>query len=173
LFTPKTATIVEEHPTFPPPLSIDPPTLMPSARNRPIPDLVRRTRAALKLQQPEFAAALGVSLRTAQRWEGGETNLLIVQARRLAILVFPHNRELARELATAARETLESLKLVPPAPPPQPPVGLLVEAVVCAAADAGGLPPRAARATLLAALRRMRDLGVTADQLSKELESAG
>jgi len=140
-----------------------------------------------------FGAALGVSKRTAARWAAGSSSLSVPQVRDLACLVYPKDPELATELASAASATLESLGLVappapvvvapeppapvvvvpppPPAPPPLP-TALVVDAVVCAAADATQVTPSAVRATLLAAFRRARELRLTVEDVETALASA-
>jgi hypothetical protein len=148
--------------------------------NRPIDDLFVRARMVLGMTQREFGAALGASHRTAERWDAGRSEPGPPAVCKAAVLVFPRDPALAQKLAAAASETLESLGLVqppppvpppPPPPPPRPPLALLVAAVVTAAADATNVAPAAARTTLLAALRSMKDLGVTADEIQGALEA--
>jgi hypothetical protein len=148
--------------------------------NRTIDDLFVRARMTSGMTQREFGAALGASHRTAERWDARQSTPSVSTVCKAAVLVFPRDPALARELAAAASETLESLGLVepppPPAPlpppPPRPPLALLVDAVVTAAADATHVAPAEARTTLLAGLRRMKELGVTADEMEGALETA-
>jgi len=55
-----------------------------------------------------------------------------------------------------------ALPPAPPLPPPIPP-GVLVDSVVCAAAEAMSLSPQALRPAVLAAFARARDAGLTLD----------
>ncbi len=142
--------------------------------NRPLGDLLVRGRGRLGMTQRSFGEALGASLRTAQRWDAGLARPSIAQVRMLARLVFPVDEALARELADACSETLVTLGLVVPAPLPQPagpvvPRSVLIDAIVCAAAEATRTYPSAARAGLLAALVQARALKVPVEELEKAL----
>jgi hypothetical protein len=94
----------------------------------------------------------------------------------LATLVFPRDRAIAEELAAAAGHTLESLGLeaaaVVAAPPPPPPSRLVVDAVVCVAADALGATPATVRGALHAAFRRARELGLSLQDVEDALAKA-
>jgi transcriptional regulator with XRE-family HTH domain len=138
--------------------------------NRPLGDLLVRGREALRMTQDQLGEALGASLRTVQRWDAGDASPNIVQVRTLAQLVFPKNRALAAELADVASETLESLGLARPGASPTALRGALIDAILCAAADAMGARPSAARAGLVAAFARARELGVGVDELEARLK---
>lgn len=56
-----------------------------------------------------------------------------------------------------------------PAPRPRPPTQLLVEAVVCAAADAMRTTPASVRDALRAAFSRAREMGLTLEEMSEVL----
>jgi transcriptional regulator with XRE-family HTH domain len=141
--------------------------------NRPITPLLISARRALGLSQVQVSRELGVSHRTVARWERGQATIDVVRACRLARLVFPRDASLAAELASAASESLESLGLVatPQAPPP-PPLPLVIDAVVCVAADALGAVPSTVRPALHAAFRRARELGLSLDDVEKALAPA-
>ena len=49
---------------------------------------------------------------------------------------------------------------------------LAVDAVVCVASEAFGVIPSAVRATLLAAFRRARELGLSCEEVEQALEKA-
>jgi DNA-binding XRE family transcriptional regulator len=142
--------------------------------NRPLDDLLVRSRRTLGMTQRTLGEALGASLRTAQRWDSGAAHPGVSQVRTLARLVFPIDPALAAELASAASETLVTLGLVPPPPPPQPalpvvPRSVVIDSIVCAAAEAARTHPTAVRAGLLAALAQARGLNVSIDELEKAL----
>jgi hypothetical protein len=121
--------------------------------------------------QAELGAKLGVSRRTAQRWARHGTRVLPKEMADLVALVHPYDADLARELATTLGQTLEGLGVVPPPapalPPCAPPVPLppppaaIVDAVVCAAAEAMNLTPRDVRRGLHAAFARAHELGLS------------
>ena len=96
------------------------------------------------------------------------------QLQKLARAVYPVDASLAAALASEGGQSLESLGLVRPAPPPVaapapsrpfPPVRLLVESVVCAAAEAMQAPPTAVRDVLRAAITRAHALGLNVEEM--------
>jgi transcriptional regulator with XRE-family HTH domain len=130
---------------------------------------------ALKMGQARLGERLGVSRRTVNRWTAHGITFSPGQASRLAALVHPANRALAARIAATQGETLESLGLEkpappapPPAPPPEPP-RYAVDVVVCAAAEALDVSPRAVRPALLAAFQRAREAGLTIEHVEKAL----
>jgi hypothetical protein len=136
--------------------------------------LVTRARYALATAHPDLPGAVGSSKRTMQRWQAAESRPSDSQLADLARLAHPLDAELAAGLAHAAGATLESLGIVPPKSPPPPvlppmPRHLVVDAVVCAAADATDAAPSAVRAILLAAFKRARELGLSTDEVEKAL----
>jgi transcriptional regulator with XRE-family HTH domain len=148
-------------------------------------------RQKLGLMQHEMASAIGTSLRTLSRYEGGASAPADFHLHKVAALVYPLDPELAREAAAAGGRTLEQLRIVkpapspPPAPPPVPavqptavPARLLVDAVVCAVAAAleaeGGAPVPLARArtAVAAAFLRARDLRLGIDEAAAAVAPA-
>jgi transcriptional regulator with XRE-family HTH domain len=133
------------------------------------------------MTQKEFGEALNASHRTASRWEAGQSNPYTPELRKLAAMVYSRDAELADELAAVVGETLESLGIVappapaPPAPPPPSPLPsrLLVDAVVCAAADALEVAPITLRVALLAAFRRARELRLSVEEVETALAPEG
>jgi hypothetical protein len=153
-------------------------------------DFFERARVALgNVTQAELGEKLGVSKRTAQRYsdKGVQPHYL----KELARLVYPFDAVLAAEIAGSMGHTLESLGVVvppppapppvvvveapppplPPPPPPPPPDGI-VDAVVCAAAEAMEMMPRDVRPALLAAFKRAREIGVTVDMVERVLHAS-
>ncbi len=147
-----------------------------------LPLLLIETRQALLLSQGQLAEMMGVVKRTMQRWEDRGAILLPSHIQTLATAVHPKDPALAARIAAYGNTSLEALGLVkpaPPAPPPAPPAppppaplptSLLVDSIVCVAADAIGLQPRAIRPALEAAFVRARevrlDVGAVADSLT-------
>ena len=131
--------------------------------------------------QTELAEALGYSRRTGQRWIAhGGPDSWVMQS--LAKLVFPVDTELAEEIAASAGVTMQMLGLarpppppapVPPAPPPPPPRPVLparvVDAVVCAAAEATASTPQQARPAVLAAFACAEELGLAVEDVTRAL----
>jgi len=138
-------------------------------------------RRALDVSQNGLAEKLGVSRRTGQRWSAGSgpvgTDLL-----NMARLVYPADAALAAEIAAAGGSTLEALGVLPPPPPPAPappppvpvtPPDRVVDAVVCAAAEAMQVMPQAVRPAVLAAFACARELGLTVDGVERVLRASG
>jgi hypothetical protein len=164
---------------------------------RPLIPVLIDAKFALLLSQRELADRLGSSERTASRWMAGQAYPMHSQLEQLAAMLAPIDLSLAAEVAGHAGKTLEQLGLVapppppaspptPPAPPPdptpeppkviEPPKEVspeyLVDGIVCVAAEAMNLPPHALRPSLLAAFRRARVLGLTADVVESCLAAA-
>jgi transcriptional regulator with XRE-family HTH domain len=151
-------------------------TAMATTFNRPIGLLLGRARRLLRMSQEEFGRLLAVSRKTAARYETSDSVPLMAQVIELARLVYANgDLALANELAASTSQTLESLGIVPPPARAEaftPPAHLVVDAVVCAAADALEASPgtlRGTRAAVLAAFQRARELGLTFEDVEKAL----
>ena len=143
-----------------------------------LPLLLIQTRHTLRLSQGELGAMLGMVKRTMQRWEAGGAIVLPAHIRTLATAVYPKDPALAARIAAYGKTSLEALGLLKPAPlpataqPPAPPLptSILVDSIVCVAADAIGVLPRAIRPALEAAFVRARevrlDVAAVADSLT-------
>jgi transcriptional regulator with XRE-family HTH domain len=134
--------------------------------------LLARARIALGMSQGEFGMALGSSKRTAQRWDAGESHPSNEELHRLARMVYPKDASLALEIAVEGGHTLESLGILAPRAPetsPAAPIALIVESVVCAAAEALETKPDVARPVLRAAFARARALGLSVEQVDEAL----
>jgi DNA-binding XRE family transcriptional regulator len=142
--------------------------------NRSITPFVIAGRRALGLSQAQLAAALGSSKRTAARWEAGRATLAPWQACQLARLVHRVDPAIAAEVADAAGETLESLGLMAPAAAAPSPfaTSLVVDAIVCVAADVLMTTPKTVREALHAAFRRARELRLSVDEVEGALAPA-
>jgi len=102
--------------------------------------------------------------------------------RRFLSTVYPVDAALAAEIAAAGGTTLEALGVLPPPPPPAPappppvpvtPPDRVVDAVVCAAAEAMQVMPQAVRPAVLAAFACARELGLTVDGVERVLRASG
>jgi hypothetical protein len=151
--------------------------LEPSPMPRPKSVLSAETRQALGLNQQELADLVGSSLRSVQRWEtrGGAPHPSHLQA--MADAVRPHDPELAAEIdAWAPRPApvvTTGAPAVRPAPsPPAVPMPVLIDSVVCAAAEAMSLAPQALRPALRAALLRAKEAGLTMEAVIEGLAPA-
>ena len=143
--------------------------------------LLRVARNKLDMSQAEFGPALGMSHRTAVRWERGYSAPPDFSLAKLAALLAPLDLELAAEAANFAGGTLESLGIVAPAAPEAAPAAPAAPAmpevtlddrvalVVLAAAEATDATPNSARALLHAALARAVTLGLSVEQLEASL----
>ncbi len=123
-------------------------------------DLTDRVKRVVGWSQLDLANAAGVSRRTVQRWDAGQGSPQSLELEQMARSVHAKDRQLAHELAQMAGSSLEALGLATLAPPPGPTLAHLVDSVVCAAADAGGVLPRDVRPILLAAFRSAREMGL-------------
>lgn len=140
---------------------------------RPFPALSADARIALHLTQRELASLVGTSLRTVQRWEAHRSHPAAFEIHRLADAIRPHDPALASELDELAPRPAPPAPpaaqiVAPPLPPPPPssppfPAAVLLDSVVCAAAEAMTLAPQALRPALLAAFARAKDVGLTID----------
>jgi DNA-binding XRE family transcriptional regulator len=126
-----------------------------------------RSRDALHLLQSQLSKKLGISRRTGQRWDSGESAPAIHHYQELAKMVFPVDPALAKELAAAGQTTLEALGLVGRSSPAQ----RALDSILCAAADVLDLAPRIVGPALAAAFERMRELGVSVEDVERALAS--
>lgn len=124
-------------------------------------------RQALGTTQEGLGKMMGVSRRTAQRW--GTSGIPGYALADLARLALPHNRALALKIAAAAGVTLEATRIEPPPPPPAPLPDSVVDAVVCAAAEAMEMMPKEIRPGLHAAFARAKEIGLSVDAIERAL----
>lgn len=144
--------------------------------------LVIQARIALGLSQRKLGEMLGISERTVQRWEDGGAIVLPHTIATLTTEVLPKDPDLAARIAAHAGTSLAQLGVEkapepappPPAPPPPPalpplPTETLVDSIVCVAADAIGVLPRAIRPALAAAFRRAREVRLEVGEVADSL----
>jgi len=149
---------------------------MPKITHRP--HLIDAMRV-LGLSQRGMADRLGVSSRTLQRWGGRLQYVSEAKMHELAHALHAKDPDLAAEVALLAGTTPESLGLVMSAPPVQAPltralpsIPVLVDSVVCAAAEAVSLVPAAIRPALHAAFRRCREAGLSLEEVEQALRGS-
>jgi transcriptional regulator with XRE-family HTH domain len=155
----------------------------------PGPDVVRlvtQSQIALGLSQEKLGRLLTASRRTISRWVSRRSSPSLAQLQLLARAVYPADAALAAALAAETGQTLESLGVVrpapampatpatpaPPAPRPYPPTRLVVESVVCAAAETMQATPTAVREVLRAAFARAQALGLSVEEMNEALSPA-
>jgi hypothetical protein len=138
--------------------------------------LLTQTGIEAGMPHGELGKLLGVSRRTVSRWALEGSFMSSTHCVKLAELAYGVNRDLATRWAALAGTTLASLGLEEPSRPAAPavlaanaPSPRLVEAVVCAAADALDASPRAVRPAVLAAFRCARELGLTHEAVEAAL----
>jgi hypothetical protein len=143
--------------------------------------LAQEAQFVLGCTQHELGQLLGISRRTVSRWASNHSSPSASELQTLARAVHPKDPALAARLAREGGETLESLGIVKPAPPvlvspgpvvtvrPFPPTRLIVESVVCAAAEVMQASPTAVRGILRAAFARARGLGLTVEEMDEAL----
>jgi hypothetical protein len=129
---------------------------------------------ALVATQAQLGAMLGVSRRTAQRWS--RSGVPRHSLPDLARLVHPRAPDLAHDIMTFMGSTLEAAGIVAPvsspAPTPTPATSLpdvVVDALVCAAAEAMDVMPAKVRPGLHAAFVRAKELGLNVDTVERVL----
>ncbi len=153
---------------------------MPLMRMLIEPALIVHAQMALGTSQEELGKKLGVSRRTITRWMRRESYPSPLEWANLARLVYPRNRDLAVQIASGLKETLVTLGIeapppppppppAPPPPPPLPPTRDVVDSIVCAAADAIDVTPRAVRPAVVAVFDRYASLGLSLAQVLAEL----
>ncbi len=148
-------------------------TVLPIADNPR--ELLGRAIMLVGWSQGELASRSKCSVRTVSRWFAGQSYPSYECFRALAGAVLAKDPAFAAELAAAGHATIKlpvsaaerAPQVAPAAPatpatPPVPP-RLLVEAVVCAAAEELDASPRIVRGVLRAAFLRAREMGLTVE----------
>ncbi len=149
--------------------------------------LLLEARQVLNMGQGELGDLVRVSRRTVQRWDALQSTPGASDLGKVAVAVHPHDPNLAARIAARAGTTLEGLGLVQapavatptPAAVAPPPVersaesiGHMVDGVVCAAADALGVPPAGVRPVLLAAFRKAAEVELRVEDVVRALSPA-
>ena len=138
---------------------------------RPTAALVIDGRRTLGLSRDKFAELLRSSKRTVARWEAGQSTVYPRDLFELARHVHPNDAELAEEIALAGGATLQKLGIAPSLDATPLPPHVLVDAIVCAAADALKAVPDTVRGAVLAAFKRARELRMTVEDVEKAMSN--
>jgi transcriptional regulator with XRE-family HTH domain len=129
--------------------------------------LVNLARPLVGYTHRQLADVVGYSERTVRRWYAGGSNPDFVALGRLADAVRPKDSSLAAELDAAAGRPPPAPLPLPPvvvAPPPAAPAvppHVLVDSIVCAAAEAMSLTPQAVRPAIVAAFKRASEAAIS------------
>ena len=116
--------------------------------------LLVHCQIALGLTQKELGDLLGRDRRTIQRWQRRGPDLMPDQVQTLASALQPVRPDLAEQVLELGR-TLGILS-----PPAIPATAEVIDAILQAAADAGGTSPEAIRPAVTAALMKAQEAGV-------------
>jgi transcriptional regulator with XRE-family HTH domain len=134
--------------------------------------LVTRAQLALGTSQRGLGELFGLSKRTIARWEHGHSTVGDENLGQLAVLVYPHDRALAAEIAKAAHKTFVELGLEPaPVVVPKQTAthAHLVDSIVCAAAEAVDSTPKQVRPIVMAAFARSEAVGLDVHEVNEVL----
>jgi hypothetical protein len=148
---------------------------VPLPVNAPVMRLLFEASSALHLNQRKLAALMGTSLRTVQRQVNGKAPVYPRHLHAVADAVRSVRPDLAAQLdARAPRAAPPAPPQAAPVPPPQGragdvPMPVLIDSVVCVAADAMGATPSAIRPALLAAFARAHLLKLAPDAIAAGL----
>jgi transcriptional regulator with XRE-family HTH domain len=116
--------------------------------------LLVHCQIALGLSQKELGDLVGRDRRTIQRWQKGGSDLTPGQVQTLASALQPVRPDLAEQVLELGRKT----GIV--GPPASPATAEVIDAILQAAADAGGTSPEAIRPAVAAALMKAEEVGV-------------
>ena len=119
--------------------------------------LLVHCQLALGLTQQELAELLGRNRRTIQRWQESGFVPTEDQAETLASALQPVHADLAEQVRELGRKSAMSAGGTPPA---RPATAEVIDAILRAAADAGGTSPEAIRPAITAALLKAEEAGV-------------
>ncbi|HEY6461437.1 MAG TPA: helix-turn-helix transcriptional regulator [Polyangiaceae bacterium] len=155
-------------------------------------ELITQAQRTIGMSQRQLGELVGASRRTITRWFGGGSTPELDALQAIARAVYPHDASLAAALAAETGQTLVSLGIEMPPPPPAPvvvaappppelagpparpfpPARLVVDSIVCAAAESMQCAPSAVRDVLRAAFARARGLGLTLEEVEEGLRGA-
>ena len=138
------------------------------------PPLLLEATRRLGLSQAGLGDLLGASRRTVSRWATKGTSPSPDQIVELARAIYPLDAQLAAQIAEQTGTTLVALGLETPkadASARIPPTKLLVESIVCAAAEALDATPSVVRPVLRAAFERAHGLGLRIEQVNEALST--
>jgi hypothetical protein len=136
--------------------------------NKAVMHLVTEARGHVWSSYGDLGELTGASARTVRRWYAGTSSPHTSHLGRLADAVRSHDPAIAAALDVAAgRASPSSLPDEPAAALSRTtPRHILVDSIVCAAAEATALSPQAIRPALVAAFRRAEELGFSVGDVS-------
>jgi transcriptional regulator with XRE-family HTH domain len=131
--------------------------------------LLVHCQLALGLTQRQLGELLGRDRRTIQRWQEKGVELMPDQAQTLANALQPARPDLAEQVLELGRKTaiMAGMAGVSSA------TAEVIDAILQAAADAGGTSPQAIRPAVTAAFLKAREVGVEVRAIVAGLSSAG
>jgi transcriptional regulator with XRE-family HTH domain len=138
-------------------------------------ELLVKAQNALGVSQGQLGDMLGLSRQTVWRYQTGQSNPLASSLQDLARRIRAIDAGLASRLAGAGNGARKASfrRATTTSPGTGPPeTRLLVDAIVCAAAEALDASPRTVRRALLAAFARARDTGLALDAIETALARA-
>jgi hypothetical protein len=127
--------------------------------------LLIQCQLALSLTQKELGALVGRDRRTVQRWQDKGVDLTPTQAQTLADALRPVRPDLAEQVLELGR------KAAIVGQPPCSATPEVIDAILRAAADAGGTSPEAIRPAVTAAFVKAEDVGVEVRAVVAGLQS--
>ena len=131
--------------------------------------LLVHCQIALGLTQKELGELLGRDRRTIQRWQESGFELMADQAETLADALLPVRPDLAEQVRELGRKAAMA-GVIPSA---RPATAEVIDAILRAAADAGGTSPEAIRPAISAALLKAEEAGVEVRAIVAGLKSTG
>jgi transcriptional regulator with XRE-family HTH domain len=124
---------------------------------------------ALGLSQEQLGELLGKTRRTIQRWQESGFSLTVDQAETLAVALQAVRPDLAAEVLELGRRTAVAAGANPPA---RPATAGEIDAILRAAADAGGTSPEAIRPAVAAAMQAAEEAGLEVSAIVAGLKPA-
>jgi transcriptional regulator with XRE-family HTH domain len=131
--------------------------------------LLIHCQIALGLSQEELGELLDRTKRTIQRWQDSGFQPTADQAETLANALRPVRPDLAEQVLELGRK---AAILAGGPPPARPATAEVIDAILQAAADAGGTSPDAIRPAVTAALLKADEMGVEVTAIVAGLKSA-
>lgn len=130
--------------------------------------LLVHCQMALGLTQAQLGELLGRDRRTIQRWQASGFQPMADQAETLAQALQPVRPNLAEQVLELGRQ---AAIVVGVSPPPRAATAEVIDAILRAAAHAGGTSPEAIRPAITAAMLKAEETGVEVSAIVAGLKS--
>jgi transcriptional regulator with XRE-family HTH domain len=124
---------------------------------------------ALGLSQEKLGELLGKTKRTVQRWQESGFRLTVDEAETLAHALQAVRPDLAAEVLELGRQAAIAAGVTPPT---RPATAEEIDAILRAAADAGGTSPEAIRPAVAAAMQTAEEAGLEVSAIVAGLKPA-